>query len=445
MTNPIPIADRRQLFVDNHLIDSLTGEAGLDVQRPEPRELVLETGEPWEGNTSAYYALFEDHDRLRLYYRGSHYDEADGHHRDREFVCYAESRDGINWEKPALDLVDFGGSRKNNIVWAGTGTHNFTPFLDQNPNGPRGLRYRALGRGMGSETPGLYAFHSVDGLHWSKTVAEPIITRGAFDSQNLAFWDPYQGQYICYYRAFRDGVRDIMVTTSTDFLHWTEPQFLDYSGAEDEHLYTNAILRYPRAPHYLIGFPTRFYPDTQQTEPLFMASRDGRRFTRWSDPVIPFSDDPERNGNRSNYMAWGLLRLPGDAEVYSVYATESYYRGASTRLRRFAYRLDGFVALNAAGRGAMITRPVIFKGDEMELNFKTAAGGYVTVELLDTTGQPLPGFGCAECRPLRGDATAQSVRWFSDKSMGALAGRPVRLKIELEDAALFSFRFKTSS
>ena len=31
-------------------------------------------------------------------------------------ICYATSKDGVNWEKPELGLVEFNGSKKNNIV-----------------------------------------------------------------------------------------------------------------------------------------------------------------------------------------------------------------------------------------------------------------------------------------------------------------------------------------
>src|SRR5438552_2965595 len=81
-------------------------------------------------------------------------------------------------------------------------------------------------------------------------------------------------------RPFR-GVRDIMTCTSSDFLNWTPPTFLDYSDVPLEHLYTNAVLPYERAPHLLLGFPTRFLPEKQQTEPTFMSSRDGEAFHRW--------------------------------------------------------------------------------------------------------------------------------------------------------------------
>ncbi len=441
MDKPINIANQRQLFVDDLLISLLTGAAALELKQPEPQEVVLDTTAPWEGNTCAYYTLFRDGDIFRMYYRGSHFLEQRNCHAAHEVVCYAQSNDGVHWVRPELDLVAFNGSTNNNIIWDGTGGHNFTPFLDRNPQCRADSRYKALGRALKGEKHGLYAFHSQDGLHWSKMAVDPVITQGAFDSQNLAFWDAVKGCYISYFREYRDDIRDIMVTRSHDFLNWSEPQFLQYPGTPDEHLYTNAIFRYPRAPQYLLGFPTRYFPDTEQVEPLFMSSRDGVVFSRWPDPVIPFSLSPERAGNRSNYIAWGLLDLPDREDEFSVYASEAYYRGASTQLRRFSYRLDGFVALRAIGRGEMVTHPLVFKGNGLEANFVTSGNGGIEIEVQTPAGDPVAGLSAGDCARLRGDCVAGRVRWDATDDLGGLAGRPVRLRILLEDAALYSFRF----
>jgi hypothetical protein len=195
----------------------------LPAAEVKPREVVLVADQPWEGNTSAYYTVFQDGDRYRMYYRGSHYDTATRRAAHAEVTCYAESRDGIRWEKPELGLHEFQGSTRNNIVWTGAGTHNFTPFKDENPAAPPESRYKALAGGSG----GLVALQSADGVRWSRIRDKPVITQGAFDSQNLAFWDPHAKVYREYHRAFR-GVRDIMTGTSDDFLTWTNPVFLEY-------------------------------------------------------------------------------------------------------------------------------------------------------------------------------------------------------------------------
>ena len=432
------VGSRLELFVDDLLISRLSGGARQKLQRPTPQEVVLVADRPWEGNTCAYFTLFQDGDRYRMYYRGSHYNEKTRKATHREYTCYAESKDGIHWTRPKLGLFDWKGSKENNILWEGPGAHNLTPFKDTNPKASPDARYKALCRSKG----GLLALKSADGLRWSLMSQKPVITRGAFDSQNLAFFDPLLGKYREYHRTFR-GVRDIMTCTSDDFLHWTPPAFLEYPNVPLEHLYTNAIRPYERAPHILLGFPTHFLPAKEQTEPTFMASRDGRTFYRWREAVIPRTAPKDRDGNRSNYMAWGMLRLPGRDKELSVYATEGYYTGPAGRLRRFTYRVDGFVSINAGAEGGeLVTRPLCFAGGQLVLNFVTAPKGSVRVEVQDAEGKPLKGLTLADCTELRGDAIDRPVTWQGGESLRRWADRPIRLRFVLRDADLFSFRFR---
>jgi hypothetical protein len=372
-----------------------------------------------------------------MYYRGSHFDEQAKKATHREVACYAESKDGIHWTKPELGLFDFNGSKRNNIVWDQEGTHCFTPFLDANPVAAADARYKALTRVKG----GLMALKSADGIHWTPMAEKPVITKGAFDSQNLAFWDSNIKKYREYHRMFR-GVRDIMTGTSDDFLNWTDPQFLDYPGSPAEHLYTNAVQPYPGAPEILIGFPTRFLPATQQTEPTFMASRDGQTFQRFANAVVPPSAPQDRSGNRSNYMAWGLLKLPADKTDWSVYAKEAYYTGLASRLRRFTYRQDGLVALTASGSGEAVTRPVTFSGKQLKLNYRAKGGGSVRVELQDAEGKAIAGFAAAESVPLSADSLSANAAWNLKGDLASVAGQAVRLRFVLHDAELFAFRFE---
>jgi hypothetical protein len=441
LAEPIDIGNRREPFVDGFLIDTLTGVTH-EVQQPTPREVVLTTDEPWEGNTCAYYTIFQDGDLYRMYYRGSHYDETTKKETHPEVTCYAESRDGIHWTKPNLGLFEFEGSKENNIVWNGIGTHCFTPFKDANPAARPEARYKAISRGRPQAKKGLYIFQSPDGLNWSLIQDEPVITEGAFDSQNLAFWDVFTKQYRCYHRDFRK-VRDIKTQTSDDFVHWTAPEFLTYPDRPLEHLYTNAIQNDPRSPHILVGFPTRFLPDQgQRVEPTFMSSRDGKAFHRWLAPVIPESAPLDRKGNRSNYMTWGVLSLPDAPREYSVYATEAYYTGPDSRVRRFTYRVDGFVALKTrSDPGEVVTKPLKFSGKRLLLNFAAGESGLLRVELQDADGKPIPGFTLTECQPLAGDDIDGEVRWTGDGDLESLAGRTIRVRIAFIQSELYSLKF----
>lgn len=440
---PIDIGSRRELFVDTLLIEDTTGGATRKLHQPEPREVVLVTDEPWEGNTCAYYTIFQDGDVYRMYYRGSHFDEQTRKGAHPEVTCYAESTDGIHWTKPELGLHEFDGSKANNIILTGLGTHCFVAFKDGNPDCPPEARYKGISSGAGGAKAkkGLYVFQSPDGIRWTLIKDEPVITEGAFDSQNLAFWHPIEKQYIDYHRIFVGGVRAIMRSTSPDFVNWSKPQLLKYPGAADQHLYTNAIRPYPRAPHIYVGFPTRYLPEGQNVEPLFMSSRDGVTFDRWSEPVIPQSAPEDRAGNRSNYMANGLVVLPGSDREYAVYGTEAYYTGPDSRLRRFTYRLDGFVSLRADDKGGtLITKPLHYDGDSLLLNYAAPEGsvrvGVYPADDADCSGEPL-----AQSEQLSGDAIDKAVT-FAKGRIADHSGRPVRLRFELKNADIYSFKFE---
>lgn len=367
----IEIGSNRELFVDEFLIESLDG-VRRQLHRPTPREIAITHDQPWEGNVCLYHTVFRDDNVYRMYYRGAHagpresYPEAVGH----QVVCYAESPDGIRWTKPLLRLHEFDGSKENNIVWTGIGAHNFAPFKDPNPKCPPEARYKSIGHGPG----GLYVFQSPDGIHWSLIQEKPVITKGAFDSQNLAFYDTVRGRYVDFHRGFNNGVRAILTATSDDFVTWTEPEWVEYTDDRSEHLYTNQTTQYARAPQLFLAFPKRFVPTRQGTrhrysgvsDIVLMSSRDGRTFDRWGEAFIRPGLQPERWVNRNNFVAWGIVEtasqrngVPNELTFYSV---EGYYTGDDCKMRRYTLRPDGFVSINAGeAKGELITKRLAFE------------------------------------------------------------------------------------
>lgn len=450
---PVDIGNRRELFVDRHLIEKLDG-VRLELHRPQAREVAIVHDQPWEGNTCFYHSVFRDGDVYRMYYRGSHHVPGDG--ASHQTVCYAESKDGVKWTKPELGIVEFNGSKKNNVIWDGVGRHNFVPFKDPNPNCKPDAKYKAIG---GSKREGgLFVFQSADAIHWSLMSDKPVITDGAFDSQNLAFWDAERGLYVDYHRKGRDGKRDIMTCTSPDFLNWTKPKFLEYPGTPAEHLYVNQIQPYFRAPHIYLGFPKRFVPSRQSpighplpgvSDTILMSSRDGETFHRWREAFVRPGPQPDRWVCRNNLVAWGLVEtashLAGAPDDIALYVVEGYYQGDSCRVRRHTLRVDGFVSASAGLKGGSLqTKPLVFAGDRLELNFSTSAAGSVRVEIQDEDGKPINGFSLTDCPELFGDSNARSVTWKNDTDLSALAGKSVRVLFELKDADLYSFQFTTS-
>ena len=463
LSEPIDIGSGLELMVDDHLIAELKGGAALKLHHPVAREVSLTHDQPWEGNASCYHTVFRDGDLYRMYYRGSHLILGENTLRiAHQVVCYAESKDGIHWTKPDLGLVEFEGSKKNNIlIGNGPAVHNFAPFLDANPACKPDERYKALGGGGG----GLMVYKSADGIHWSVMHDKPVITEGAFDSQNLAFWDPIREEYREYHRAFRDG-RDIMTTTSADFVQWTKPVFLEYTPARLTELYTNQINPYHRAPHLFLGLPARYIAGrgllsllnetiarscqrcgSDYTDTGFIASRDATRFHVWGEAFIRPGPETGTNWAYGNkYTACGIVEtpsnIPGASNELSLYSSDDGYWRDHVILRRYALRIDGFASV-AAGMsgGELLSRPLVFAGSQLTINFATSAAGSVRVEIQDAAGNAMDGFALADSADLFGDCISRQVSWKGGADVSKLAGKPIRLRVVLKDADLYSLQF----
>ncbi len=477
------VGSQRVLLVDDWLIERMKG-ASLKLHSPAPKEVVFRFDRPWEGQASAYPSMLQDGKQFRLYYRGCGFTE-------REYVCVAFSDDGINWTRPSLKLLEFKGSKDNNIVWTGEKkayceSHNFSPFRDDNPASPENQRYKAVALkvlvppGETESRKVLVGLTSPDGIHWDRMGRDAIITDGSFDSHNVAFWDTVRREYVCYLRIGRDGKRSVARATSKDFLHWTKSEPLDFGDTPLEHFYTNGIEPYFRNPNLYIGFPMRFVPPQERhtvglerrqidgtSDMVFMSSQDGLRWNRrfMEAFVRPGLDPYNWGGAHGNCTpAWHVVQT-GEAEM-SIYWLERYgyhilwmpgkkpgsydpklrskEQGAvDAQMRRGTLRLDGFVSVNAPYQGGeMLTRPFEFKGKQLLLNLSTSAVGSVKVEIQDTTGAAIEGFGLSDAVALWGDEIARVAEWKGGHDVSRLAGKAVRLRFVMQDADLYSIRFR---
>jgi hypothetical protein len=434
------IGNRMELFVDKHRIESLNG-VELELHEPQRMETVIRFDDRWDGKYSGYYTVFEDDGLFRMYYRGW-----SGFEDGAQVACYAESKDGVHWVKPNLGLVEYEGSTKNNIVLKcpqDMGTHNFSPFKDTKPGVPAEEKYKALGGRP------VRAFVSGDAIHWRRLVEEPVLTKGAFDSQNLAFWDANRGKYAAYFRVFREGVRAVSTATSEDFVHWSEPTPIDLGDTPPEHLYTNATLPYFRAPHYYFSLPKRFMPtrmrlpdhgDPGVSEGVFLSSRDGLHFDRtFMEAFIRPGRDRSNWGDRCSLPTWGILQTAPDE--MSIYFGQ-HYGYPTNHIRRGVLRLDGIASASAGyAGGELVTRPIRFRGKKLVLNYATAGSGSIQVEIQDVEGKALPGFSMEDATELYGDEIAEVYKWKSGSDVSGLSGKPVRLRFLLKDADLYSYRF----
>jgi hypothetical protein len=455
----INLEGRREIFMDYFLIDKLTG-ARLVKHTPVDEGPVFYFDKPWEGIFSAYCTIINDGSLYRAYYRGLPVDGKDG--SDMETTCVAESKDGIHWEKPELDLYEISGTKKNNVILAGQApsSHNFSPFLDTNPAAAPDQRYKAV---AGVDRTGLITYGSPDGIRWKK-LKEGVLMNGAFDSQNVAFWSQGEACYLCYFRTWSDGeykgFRTVSRTTSDDFINWSEPVSMTFGNTPPEHLYTQQTSPYFRAPHIYVAIGGRFMPGRQVltekqaremnvdpgyfrdcSDAYMMTTRGGRVYDRtFMEAFIRPGIGMDNWVSRSNYPALNVVQT--GPEEMSIYVNQDYAQ-PTAHLHRYSLRLDGFTSISAPySGGELLTKPFTFMGSDLEINYSTSAAGEIRFEVQDENGVPLPGYTLDDSQPVIGNEISRVVVWRSGINLQNLSSMKVRLRIVMKDADLYSIRFK---
>ena len=452
----VTVADDRQLFLDDLIVDRLDG-VHLKMHEMVPREIILRLDKPWEGSTSWCPVIIRDGDRYRMWYRASA--KWSGQQTPRCVTCYAESKDGIHWERPNLGVVKVPGSKANNICLDEPLVRNAGVFKDDRPGVPEGQRYKAVARGTVKKRGLIYAFASADGIRWRLMRKKPVIIgKGRdrfFDNPPLAFWDARRSRYAIYVRGWRphgakQGIRAIRMATSQDFVHWSPLKYVTINNSTDwlHHLYTTSAHPYYRAPIVLM-FPKRFQPSRKFfldwphkgiSDVLLMAARDGVNFSQpFGEAFLRPGLDPKNWHDRAIYIAPNVVKT-GEGEM-SLYVCQNY-RTDSVHFRRYTLREDGFVSVHAPARaGTLLTKPLLFKGSRLEINYSTSAAGSIRVAIQHADGKTAPGYSTQECVEIFGDEISRIVRWRKGAGLEPLAGKPIRLRFEMKEADLYSLRF----
>ena len=344
-------------------------------------------------------------------------------------VCYATSRDGINWTKPLMDIHPWEG-RKSNLVLVGP--HGAGILKDSREADPQ-RRYKMF---MAEKCVSV-AF-SPDGLHWSEPVPCPQIEARA-DTHNNAFWAPELRKYVGITRNWA-GQRIVARTESDDFLHWTRATEVLRGTVERQ---TYAMLAFRHADVYL-GLLMILDASTDRVHCELAWSPNTRDWER-IDPGTPLI----ANGGKPRDYDWGTVYAAApvvlDHEVRIYYGagngTHSNWRDGFLALATL--RPDGFASVTAPLAGGEITtKPLRFSGNRLAINYSTSAAGSVRVEIQDAEGRPIPGFTLEDCPEIIGDQIERTVSWKQGPDLGLLAGKPIRLRFVLKDADLYALRFQ---
>lgn len=464
----IDVGDRTQLFIDNRFIAD-SRDITLHMNPPVKAGPALLPDKPWESADIGFcVSVMQDGAEYRMWYMAR--DKAGGLR-----YCYARSADGRTWEKPNLGLIEYEGSKDNNIVL--TDTVETTIFLD--PVAPREQRFKALAvmYWPDPQKAGLYIWTSPDGLHW--TLSPERVFPLAPDTANQAFYDTRLKKYVANIRVW-DPLRKVGRVEMEDILKpwpfqqlekpyyiWGEDKvpvpsrevpivfgYDEHDPPNSDH-YNAACIQYPWADDAYFMFPSAYrhfpeppvgkYGNDGYLDIQMAVSRDGVNWNRPArEPYVPMGLEGALDSGQL-YMAIGLIR--NGNTLYQFYGGYKGTHGMPNpdhdgSICRLEQRLDGFVSADAANEGGEFTTPPItFKGRRLLLNIDGSAMGTGKVALLDADGKEMLGFSLADCDEFGWNSLAREVTWKGQNDLSAWAGKPVRLRFVMRAMKLFSFRF----
>ncbi len=498
MAAPHPSTNDKFLLFDDHYVSRKKGfvlRLGELCRDPDP---VVVPDRPWEfggikGDSNC--TVIDDGGRLHMWY--AVIDPRPGRHTKmleaggakladldektrRDFLdsneavlCHAVSRDGVQWEKPPADALEFNGTRQNNMVIRGR--MGATVFLD--PHDVAERRFKLI-HGFGPALPHRASWHeidrkifhavygswSADGLHWT-THPQPIMDWYT-DTTNVAFFDERIGKYVAYVRfnqnmgfrnrgtySIRQGAehyRAIGRSESDDFFSFPPPVKIAQPTPRQRRpratgmdYYNTAAMISPGTSDGYVMLSSNFYHEQDVLQVHLATSRDGIHFTRWPEPLLG-PGPAGRFDCRSIYMATGAICR--GSEMWLYYHGRDWKHGETPRkprsgaIGRVRMRLDGFACQRArAGGGELLTVPVK-SGECMSVNMNADGGGRLKVVVCDETGAPLPGYTESEADWLFYNDVNRIVTWNGDPRLPK-PERKIRLRFLGTNVNLFAFQF----
>lgn len=403
--------------------------------------------------------------------------------------CYFESTDGITWKRPSLGLVEFNGSKENNLGGPGT----FRGYYD--PTAPPEERFKSVSnqewtveefeksykqrrpyQKMALEiSPGVvqavWGFTSPDGMNWKRT-AEPL-TVEACDGGQYVFWDPKRKKYVLIQRTYVTGPRAEGFGVQPKTHDWREDYYkstIRYAIGRSESdrfgefpLSTTVIettndmaptddfqfclyTTIPKATDHHVMFPTRWTRGSDACVIDFYTSHDGSVWNKVKAPVLSPSNWGEWDGGAVWALNPGLIEL-GNGDWIMPYRgdrlTKVYPRGHIEQAWGAAIWPKGrLMAIEAEDKGNFATVAFVAPGERLRINALTAPSGEIYVEAADMRGRPIAGRTFADSIAINGDQHRTLVKWKGADDLGVKVGEPVMLRFRMDRAKIYSLDFE---
>ena len=449
----------RQLFVDDFLIDESTLYREFHRAEYHAGNPILTPEQPWEID-DPYAAMtktppssaampfsdgvfFDPADRLfKMWYMAGY----------QQHTALATSADGVTWTRRTANVI-----AGTNIVRKHR-RDSSTVWLDLTDRDPA-ARYKMAWTSL--EGQGLLRLStSPDGVHWTDRG-----DAGPAGDRSTCFFNPFRKRW-CF--SLRDDaplfnrVRRYVESPSFVDARWTKDDQIAWLAATTSdrsdtagrvaELYNLDAVAYESV---MLGLFTIFHGEESNREKANDLSagfsRDGFHWSRPGRDAFIGVSNRQGDWNWANVQSAGGVCLVVGDRLHFYVSGRSGVPGTSMPGRcstgLATLRRDGFASLtdvwpaNAnrlVGRfpSTLITRPVKFSGAHCFVN--AAVNGALRVEMLDQTGNTIPGFSIDRCEPVSGDQTKHAVRW-TGASIASLANRVVRFKFVLDRARLFAF------
>jgi hypothetical protein len=494
------------LFVDDEeveRIENLKRELNRPRKHPVP---VLVADQPWEGERAQAWGsvIVEPDGLLRMWYFAMNTERRQDE-LDRGGYAYAESRDGLHWEKPPLGIVEFRGSKENNLFYTcapdgenlvdeelarrGIGLpavdeegetigvlnnlDGLTVVRDEDDPDPA-RRYKLIAN-MQDHRMWAYAYPdrypdvtdeqlqhartvigqyldtSPDGIHWARTPRR--VSHGAGGDYMMVTRDHRNGRWWLNERfAGGQGGRNAGLRTGIDLANWSDPAVIFDNGPESEYgriwEWHGGITPFNYG-NLNLGFLERWPNQGFGATCELISQRDGKEWTRVA-PNVPFLDvGPE--GAFDRVLIYPTHNAPiriGD-RLFIFYTgggvKTNPKKGVPMSIGVATIGLDRFAGLanwRSSEGGKVITRPLVVTRGRLEVNVESLELAPVRVAVCTQDGAAIAGYDFADCQvDYQPDRTYSPVRWRDKKDLSELVGQTVQLQFEIKGAVLYSYRF----
>lgn len=462
----------RELFLDDYRIASMENVQRL-VHPGEKTKPLIKPTEPWEGNAAYIYGTVLYNEPAGTGYRMWYTAYSDRTY----YLCYATSKDGIHWTKPNLGIIEYKGSKNNNICKVGGGSLVYDKD-DKDSN----RRYKLMAVFRDGKKFGYGVWFSPDGLRWTGYEGNPVISYAdvcnvTYDKDKKLFIASTKQRMLVSNTSVTPQKMDrsAFISVSKDFVHWSAPMApnsqwtiaVEGDPADDMLVMARGGLEgqiYGMTLHpyegVYIGMPWCFdlmnynngvyagYGDGP-IQPQIVVSRDLRHWSRTNRaPVIPlgragawddgtvYTSGTFQVTEKEISMYYGAMNLPHGGDQGAIKQV--------AQIGKATWRRDGFMSLHNAGddEGIITTKTFIFSGKKLQVNASLLAQGTLKVEILDASGRPVPGYTAREVKPIQGDQLAATVQWKHGYDVSSLQGKEIQLRFYLKGGDLYSYWFQ---